>query len=177
MTRKKFRILLTSFVLISVSILSIFMITNIKSKKKSYINPSEVISEGLDSGSGNSLKSNAILTYFVNDGTVLKSTTVSKEVTIFEISAKLLITNNSDQMQSVAPELFSISYDTGESKGLLFNLDYGDIETPIVLQGKESTSINFNVKYILQEPENFNIYEKKDLKFNYANKQIFVCSV
>ena len=92
------------------------------------------------------------------------------------MEAKLFITNKSSRVESIDPDAFSISYDT-EGKGLLYSIDYGDIEKPIILEGKATTAINFVVKYLIQDVENFNDNKKQKLQFNYINEQVFNCLV
>ena len=92
------------------------------------------------------------------------------------LEAKLFITNKSSNTATIDPDGFSINYDT-EGKGLLYSIEYGDIEKPVILEGNETTAINFVVTYLIQDVENFNDTKKQNLKFNYINEEILTCLV
>ena len=92
------------------------------------------------------------------------------------LEAKLFITNKSSSVENIDPDAFMVSYDT-EGKGLLYSINYGNIEKPIVLEGKATTAINFVVTYLIQDVENFNDNKKQTLQFSYINNPIFTCQV
>lgn len=180
MTRKKFRIIMVVFVTVSVSILAVLSILNFKKRSNATSGSkpqNEAAGEDIISGAGQVDAED--LTYFVNESLSTKRIDKIKEVTSLEINVKLVISNESGKAKNINPDLFKITYDTGECDGLLYDIDYGDIENPIVLNSNESTSINFKLQYILKETKNLNtiLDQKRELKFNYADKQIYVCSV
>lgn len=181
MTRKKFRVIMVVFVAISVSILTGLSILNFKKRSSTTGSKpqNEVAGEGIISGAEQVDSYEEGLTYFVNEDLSTKRVDKIKEVTLLEINVKLVINNESSKSQNINPDLFKISYDTGECDGLLYDIDYGDIENPIVLQGNGSLSINFKLQYILKETKKLDtiLNNKRELKFNYADKQIYVCSV
>ena len=167
------------FVIVSISILAGFMVQNMKHKGSSnYINPTtdKVLNESMsDGGTDSSLRVES-LEFFVNESAVKKTKTTSNEVTTFTIEAKLFITNNGSKVVNIDPDAFKITYDT-EGAGLLFSTEYGNIEKPVVLEANQTTAINFVVKYVIYDAENFNDYKKRELKFDYIDKQILVCLV
>ena len=179
MTRKRYKTLMIAFIIISISILSGFMINNFHSRKKvdSQTNQNTSVTGGVSGGySDGSHKDEVGFTFYLNESAVKKTKMTTNEVTTFVLEAKLFITNKSSSVQTIDPDAFSISYDT-KGTGLLYSVEYGDIEKPIVLKGKETTSINFVVRYLIQDVKNFDDHEKHDLKINYINEQILICFV
>ena len=176
MTRRKFRFFMVAFIVISVSVLAGFMVQNLRHKDSSNsINPSidKVLNETMSDGGNDSSLRIEKLEFFVNESAVK---TTSNEVTTFTIEAKLFITNNSSKVANIDPDAFKITYDT-EGTGLLFSTEYGNIEKPVVLEANETTAINFVIKYVIHDAENFNDYKKRELRFDYIDKQILVCLV
>lgn len=177
MKRKKFRIFMITFIIVSVSVLTGFMIKKLEKKDKapSQTAHNQVISEGMtNNNSGQSGKEN--LVYYVNENAVRKIKTTSNEITKFVVEAKLFITNTGSKTATIDPDAFSVSYDT-EGTGLLYKISYGDIEKPVILEADSTTSITFVVEYVIKDVENFNDTKKKTLKFNYIDEQILVCLV
>lgn len=175
MTRKKFRIFMTTFIIVSVSVLSGFMINNLKKRNVSNPKQNEVVSEELSDGNYSSSKTEQ-LRFYVNENNVKKKKEMVNEITKFSVESKLFITNNGSKKASIDPDAFTISYDT-EGTGLLYDIDYGNIENPLEIEAGASVSISFVVSYIINDAENFNFTKKSELRFNYMDKQILVCSV
>lgn len=178
MKRKRFRIFMITFIIISISVLSGFMINNFQQRKKLELESTvpPIISEGVDNQNKNDSKEESGFSFYVNENAVKKTKRTSNEVTTFVLEAKLFITNKSSNTATIDPDGFSINYDT-EGKGLLYSIEYGDIEKPVVLEGNETTAINFVVTYLIQDVENFNDTKKQNLKFNYINEEILTCLV
>lgn len=177
MKRKRFRIFMITFIIISISVLSGFMINNFQQRKKAELENTvpPTVSEGLDD-SNTQIQEERGFTFYVNESAVKKTKTTLNEVTTFVLEAKLFITNKSSSVETIDPDAFMINYDT-EGKGLLYSIDYGDIEKPIILEGKATTAINFVVTYLIQDVENFNDNKKQTLQFSYINNPIFTCQV
>lgn len=177
MTRKKFRVFMISFIFISIAVLTGFMIKNFKRGGNFVSNPTqnEVVSEGM-SNTDNPPSAEENISYYVNENTIKKTKTISNEITMFTIEAKLFISNNGNKTAYLDPDAFGVNYDT-EGMGLLYDVDYGNIEKPVVLEAGGSTSISFAVTYIIKDTENFKISTKRSLNFNYMDKQILVCLV
>ena len=177
MTRKRFRIFMITFIIVSISVLSGFMINNFQYRKKAELENviPPVISEGID-GSNTQSQEERGFSFYVNESAVKKTKTTLNEVTTFVLEAKLFITNKSSSVENIDPDAFMVSYDT-EGKGLLYSINYGNIEKPIVLEGKATTAINFVVTYLIQDVENFNDNKKQTLQFSYINNPIFTCQV
>ncbi len=179
MMRKRFKIFMITFIIISISILSGFMINNLQNRKKtaSQNGIDQVQTEGVtgDYKDSNS-NSEKGFSFYVNESAVKKTKTTSNEVTTFNLELKLFITNNSSKMATIDPDAFSISYDTNGT-GLLYSINYGDIEKPVVLEGSQTTAINFVVTYLIQDAKNFDDHEKHNLKINYINEEILTALV
>ena len=170
---------MVAFIMVSVSILAGFMVQNIKSNRDSNsLNPplDQVLNESMSDGGSDSALKVENLEFFVNESAVKKTKITSNEVTTFVVEVKLFITNNGSKVANIDPDAFKITYDT-EGSGLLFSMEYGNIEKPIILEADQTTAINFVVKYIIQDAEKFNDYKKRQLKFDYIDKQILVCLV
>ncbi len=166
-----------AFIIVSISILSGFMINNFQDRKKSNLgeNESPVSTEGVMGNPSGADKDSGFI-FFVNEGAVKKTKTTLNEVTTFVIEAKLFITNTSEKTELIDPDAFLISYDTAGT-GLLYSVDYGNIEKPVVLEGNGTTAINFIITYLIHDAQNFNDNTKKELKFSYINKQNYICLV
>ena len=166
-----------TFIIISISVLTGFMINNFQYRKKQQLENAmpPTVSEGLDGSSSGSQEEQGF-NFYVNESAVKKTKTTSNEVTTFVIEAKLFITNKSSKTETIDPDAFMINYDT-EGKGLLYSISYGDIEKPIILEGKATTAINFVVTYLIQDVENFNDNKKQTLQFSYINNPIITCLV
>lgn len=168
-----------TFIIISISVLSGFMINNLQDRKNlaSQDGQDSILTEGvIESNKDNNIEDKNGFSFYVNESAVKKTKTTTNEITTFVLETKLFITNNSSKIATIDPDAFAISYDT-EGTGLLYSIEYGDIEKPVVLEGYETTSINFVVKYLIQDVENFNDHQKHNLKINYINEQILVCLV
>lgn len=177
--RKRLKIFMITFIVISISVLAGFMINNLQNRKKSQLNevPDQVQTEGVSGNYKDNGQSDEIsFSFYMNENAVKKTKTTSNEVTTFNLELKLFITNNSSKTANIDPDAFSIGYDTNGA-GLLYSIEYGDIEKPVVLEGKETTSINFVVKYLIQDVKNFNDHEKHNLKINYINEEILTSMV
>jgi hypothetical protein len=177
MKRKRFRIFMITFIIISISVLSGFMINNFQHRKKQELENTiqPTITEGLDGSSSGSQEERSF-NFYVNETAVKKTKKTSNEVTNFVLEAKLFITNKSSNTETIDPDAFMVNYNT-EGCGLLYSIDYGDIEKPIILEGKATTSINFVVTYLIQDVENFNDNKKQTLQISYINNPIITCLV
>ena len=166
------------FTMISIIVLAGFMVINKRqNSSESELRYPEIIqNESMSDGSSDSMLRGEKLEFFVNESAVKKTKMTTNEVTTFVIETKLFITNNSAKTVNVDPDAFKITYDT-DGQGLLFSTEYGNIEKPVVLEAYQTPSINFVIKYLIQDAENFNDYTKKTLKFDYMDKQILVCLV
>ena len=150
MMRRRFKIFMIIFIVISISVLSGFMINNLQDRKKSVSNEGsdQVQTEGVSGNyKDNGQTEEVSFSFYMNESAVKKTKTTSNEVTTFNLELKLFITNNSSKTANIDPDAFMISYDT-KGAGLLYSIEYGDIEKPVVLAGKETTSITFVVKYL-----------------------------
>ena len=179
MKRKRLKIFMITFIIISISVLSGFMINNFQTRKDSASQGSQATeqTEGVENLSGNDMvQEETGFSFYVNESAVKKTKTTSNEVTTFVLEAKLFITNKSSNVETIDPDAFMVSYDT-EGKGLLYSIEYGNIEKPIILEGKATTAINFVVTYLIQDVENFNDHKKHNLQFNYINESIYDCMV
>ncbi len=179
MTRKRFRFFMIIFIIISISVLSGFMINNLQNRKKSS-EPNgggdQVQTEGVTGDYKDNGQTAETFSFYINENTVKKTKTTSNEVTTFNIELKLFITNNSSKTANIDPDAFSISYDT-KGAGLLYSIEYGNIEKPVVLEGFETTAITFVVKYLIKDVESFNDHQKHSLKINYISEEILTSMV
>lgn len=179
MTRKKFRLILVAFIIISVTIVTGFMVNNLNKRGRTNQGEDtvEVVGEGIinDYNNGNETKDNN-LEFYINESSVIKTKSYQKETTLLIFEAKLFITNKDNKTAQIDPDLISVNYN---SNGCcqLYDIDYGDVQNPIALAGKETMVLNLTIKYFINDPINFDDYQKRDLKFNYKSKQIFVCVV
>ena len=179
MTRKRFKVFMIIFIIISISVLSGFMINNFQNRKKSGSGDEQnkVQTEGVSGNfKDNGQSEETGFMFYMNESAVKKTKTTSNEVTTFNLELKLFITNKSSKTANIDPDAFSINYDT-KGTGLLYSIEYGDIEKPVVLEGNQTTSINFVVKYLIQDVANFNDHEKHSLKINYINQEILTSLV
>lgn len=179
MTRKKFRFFMITFIMISVLVVMGFMVQNLNKNKSQDAGNSlsdKVTNESVINSESNQPAKSDSLEFYLNESAVKKTKTTSNEVTTFVIEAKLFITNSGTKTASIDPDAFKISYDTNGA-GLLYSIEYGEIEKPIILDASQTTAINFVVKYVIHDLENFNDNKKSELKFNYIDKQILLCQV
>ena len=170
---------MVTFIIVSISVLSGFMINNFESKKKtpSQTNQDSISTEGVIGNYKDTVVPEETgFSYYINENAVKKTKVTKNDVTKFSLEAKLFITNKGSKTESIDPDAFTVSYDT-EGAGLFYDLKYGDIEKPIILEGKATTSITFVVEYIIQDVEKFNDHEKHNLTFKYINDQILLCLV
>lgn len=179
MTRKKFRLILIAFIMVSVSILTGFMVTNLNGRGgiSDGGNQAEVIGEGVvdEYEKEDYLKENR-LEFYVNDSSARKTKIYSQETVMLVIEIKLFITNNDSKRVLVDPDAIDIAYDTNK-QCKLYEIDYGNIEKPISIESKETASISFEIKLFINDTENFRDCIKRELKFNYKSEQIYVCMV
>lgn len=173
MTRKKFKTFMVTFIIVSISVLAGFMINNFQRKDVLNPNQNEVESEEvLDNNFSAAAKED--LKFYVNENNVEKIMSRKNETSIFEISCKLFITNNGTKAATIDPDAFAIFYNTNGG-GKLYEIKYENVEKPLIVDIDESVSINFKVRYIVDE--DFKDTSNNELRFNYMSKQILVCFV
>ena len=96
MTRKRFKIFMIIFIIISISVLSGFMINNFQNRKKSGSGDEQnkVQTEGVSGNfKDNGQSEETGFTFYMNESAVKKTKTTSNEVTTFNLELKLFITN------------------------------------------------------------------------------------
>lgn len=176
MTRKKFRIFLIAFIIISFSIVSGFMVANLKKRGTTSSGEGQVerVQEGT-AGDYSNAENDGVknLEFFVNESAVVKRKLYSQETTMLTFEAKLFVTNNSAQSVEIDPDLLNVTYDS-DGQCQLYEIDYGDLEKPVVVAAKETAAIELEIKFFVINKE-FTDYIKRDLKFNYKAEQIFTC--
>lgn len=176
MTRKKFRIFLIAFIIISFSVVSGFMVANLKKRGSTSSGESQVeyVPEGAagdySNADGGSVKD---LEFFVNEPAIKKSKSYSQETTMLIFETKLFVTNNSSKSAEIDPDLINVTYDS-DGQCQLYKIDYGDIEKPVVVAAKETVAIELTIKYFITNKEFIDCI-KRDLKFNYKAELIFAC--
>lgn len=176
MTRKRFKIFMAVFIVVSTAVLSGFMINNFHDRKKSNSqnNQNSIVTEG--AADSPKPEESEQLSYYLNESAAKKTKTTTNEITTFVLETKLFITNETSRVAAIDPDAFVLSYDT-EGTGLLFSIEYGDIEKPIILEGEQTTAINFVVKYIIQDVSKFNDYQKHELVIKYMNEVVLTANV
>lgn len=173
MTRRKFKTYMVTFIIVSISVLAGFMINNFQRKDVLNPNQNEVESEeALDSNFSAAAKED--LKFYVNENNVEKTMQRKNETTILEISCKLFITNSGTKAATIDPDAFAIFYNTNGG-GRLYETKYENVEKPLIVDIDESVSINFKVRYVVDD--GFKNLDNNELRFNYMSKQILVCFV
>lgn len=176
MTRKKFRIFLIAFIIISFSIVSGFMVANLKKRGTTSSSEGQVerVQEGT-AGDYSNAENEGVknLDFFVNESGIKKRKYYSQETTMLTFETKLFVTNNSAKSIEIDPDLISVTYDS-DGQCQLYEIDYGDLEKPVVVAAKETAAIELKIKFFVINKE-FSDYIKRDLKFNYKAEQIFAC--
>ena len=179
MIRKKFKIFMAVFIVVSTAILSGFMINNLHDRKRSNSqnNQNSIVTEGTaDSSNTEEEETAEEISFYLNESAAKKTKMTSNEITTFVLETKLFITNETSKVVAIDPDAFALNYDT-EGTGLLFSIEYGNIEKPILIEGNQTTAINFVVKYIIQDVANFNDYQKHELIVKYMNEVVLTANV
>lgn len=177
MTKKKFRRIFVAFIMISIFVVTGFMIINLRQHGKTSSSDlqDDVVIEGASSGYDNNTSKVKDLEFYVSESSIKKAKTYPQETTMLSLSAKIYITNHDSKIATINVDEIGVEYDTnGGCK--LFEIVYGEIENPVNIASNETIAINVVVKYIIVD-DNFNDNIKRGLKFNYKDKQIFVCQV
>lgn len=178
MIKKNFRLIFVAFIMISIFVVTGFMIINLRQRGKTSSSDSQdddVVIEGTSSGYDNNTSKVKDLEFYVSESSIRKTKTYPQETTMLSLSAKIYITNYDSKIATINVDEIGVEYDTnGGCK--LFEIDYGEIENPVNIVSNETIAINVVVKYIIVD-DNFNDNIKRELKFNYKDKQIFVCQV
>ena len=116
------------------------------------------------------------LDFFVYDKAVTKTKEICGETTSFEIKFKLFVTNNTAVSKSILANAFSGNYSIGEY-GLYYTFLCQEDKNNIELSTNETIDLDFVIKYIITDNENFNELNKYNLVLNYMQDEIISLSV
>ena len=116
------------------------------------------------------------LEYFINSKSVKKVKEISGETTVFNLNFKLFIMNDSGVSKTVLANAFSASYDIGEF-GSLYTFSCNETDKYFVVDDGEVIDLDFSLKYIVTNTDEFLDFEKYDLVINYMLEEILSFNV
>ncbi len=111
------------------------------------------------------------LEYFINSKSVKKVKEISGETTVFCLNFKLFIMNNSGISKTILANAFSASYDIGKY-GSLYTFTCNEPDKYFVIDDSEVIDLDFSLKYIVTNTDEFLDFEKYDLVINYMLEEI-----
>lgn len=116
------------------------------------------------------------LEYFINAKSVKKVKEISGETTVFNLHFKLFVMNDSGAAKTILTNAFSASYDIGEF-GSLYTFTCNEEEKYFSLGDGEVIDLDFTLKYIVTNTDEFLDFEKYDLVINYMLEEILSFNV
>ena len=116
------------------------------------------------------------LEYFINAKSVKKVKEISGETTVFNLHFKLFVMNDSGATKTILTNAFSASYDIGEF-GSLYTFTCNEEEKYFSLGDGEVIDLDFTLKYIVTNTDEFLDFEKYDLVINYMLEEILSFNV
>ena len=116
------------------------------------------------------------LEYFINAKSVKKVKEISGETTVFNLHFKLFVMNDSGATKTILTNAFSASYDIGEF-GSLYTFTCNEDDKYFSLSDGEVIDLDFTLKYIVTNTDEFLDFEKYDLVINYMLEEILSFNV
>ena len=116
------------------------------------------------------------LNFFVQEKAITKTKQKSGNVTTFEISFRVFVSNSSIGTKTISVNAFSADYEAGE--GLLYYTTTVDGNANMIELGSyESTDFEFTIKYIIVDDENFDLNKENNLVISYMFDEIISVNI
>ena len=114
--------------------------------------------------------------YFINAKSIKKVKEISGETTVFNLHFKLFVMNDSGSEKVILANAFSASYNIGEF-GSLYTFTCNEDDKYFSLSDGEVIDLDFTLKYIITNADEFLDFEKYDLVVNYMLEEILSFNV
>ena len=111
------------------------------------------------------------LEFFVNSSSITKCKEISGQTTMFNISFRVFVTNNTGETKTILTNGFSSDYNTN-GNGLFFKFDCSENPSFKELKTNEAADFVFTLTYVITNPTEFNITNTHNLKVNYMQSEI-----
>lgn len=121
-------------------------------------------------------KTKGDLEYFINSKSIKKVKEISGETTVFNLNFKLFVMNDSGISKTILANAFSASYDIG-AYGSLYTFTCNEDDKYFVVDDGEVIDLDFTLKYIVTNTDEFLDFEKYDLIINYMLEEILSFNV
>lgn len=126
------------------------------------VKPSNDNSEDLQTGS---------LEFFINEQTISKTKNIVGETTMFTISFKVFVMNETNSEKTIRASAFTGSYDISEFASF-YKLECNESENSKTIDSKESEDFDFSLTYVITDTEKFKDNQKYGLTINYMSDEI-----
>ena len=186
MKNKKFTFVI-SVLIVSISIVVIcacIIVPTLKFDGKTANSENSSINRNYETNGGNSdiskpsndnaenyIPETGSLEFFINEQTISKTKKIVGETTLFTISFKVFVSNETNSTKTVRASAFTGSYDISEF-GSFYKLECDDVQNSKTLPAGESEDFDFSLTYVITDTEKFKDNQKYGLTVNYMSEEI-----
>lgn len=114
--------------------------------------------------------------YFINEQSISKTKTIVGETTMFKVSFKLFVVNETSTSKTFRASAFTAKYDISNF-ATFYKLEYNDDENAKVLPAGESEDFDFSLVYVVTDADNFKDNEKYNLTVKYVSEEIILTEI
>ena len=116
------------------------------------------------------------MNYFVNEQSVSKTKNIVGETTMFTVSFKVFVVNETSDSKTIRASGFSARYDISDY-ATYYKIEYKDSENAKVLPAGESEDFDFSLVYVVTDTANFKDNEKYNLTISYVADEIISTAI
>lgn len=117
------------------------------------------------------ISDNGKLEFFINEQSISKTKNIVGETTMFTVSFKVFMVNETNSPKTIRASAFTGSYDISKY-ATFFKLECEDSDGTKVLPAGESEDIDFSLIYVITDAENFKDSQKYGLTISYVSEEI-----
>ncbi|MBR7172531.1 MAG: hypothetical protein IKD36_01930 [Clostridia bacterium] len=111
------------------------------------------------------------LEYFINEQSVSKTKTIVGETTMFTVSFKVFVVNETKTQKTFRASAFTGKYDISDYASF-YKIECNESVNTKVLPAGESEDFDFSLVYVVTDSNNFKDNEKYNLTISYVSEEI-----
>ena len=109
--------------------------------------------------------------FFINEQTVSKTKNIVGETTLFTISFKVFMVNETAMSKTVRASAFTGDYEI-DNCASFYKMDCNDEQKSKIIPAGESEDFDFSLTYVITDTEIFKDTQKYNLTINYMTEEI-----
>ena len=117
------------------------------------------------------VEENEKLEFFINEQSVSKTKNIVGETTMFTVSFKVFVVNETSVSKTIRASAFTAKYDIS-SYASFYKIECQETENAKVLPSGESEDFDFSLIYVVTDANNFKDNEKYNLTVSYVSNEI-----